>query len=361
MTNLAPTYSKLADLARETSSDGRRELLRTVTDTLLRDGAAHAIADHAALDELLAAVTSDLSTQVRAEIAKLIAGSLKPFARTARQFAMDHIDVAAPVLKHSRILTDTDLLDVIAEKSHDHALAVTGRRELTQTVSHGLAQHTDDRVLVALLENKDADIGHHTYEALAARAQNNAAMHAPFVRRQGVPLDLLNDLYLKVEAGLRREILHKYNCVSPEELDRAFERSRKRLSEAYGAVPEDFDAAQRRIDLIVRQGGLAPPLLIALLREGKKARTAFEIAFGRLADVNYEMIHGVVETRDLDAIALLCRGADFERAVFVTLALALDDSERRMSRAEEFGELYESVPVQAAQRALQFWKVRTKG
>jgi hypothetical protein len=31
-----------------------------------------------------------------------------------------------------------------------------------------------------------------------------------------------------------------------------------------------------------------------------------------------------------------------------------------IGKAEQFGQLYEQVPVAAAQRALRFWKVRSK-
>jgi uncharacterized protein (DUF2336 family) len=263
-----------------------------------------------------------------------------------------------PVLKHSQLLSECDLLDVIAEKSQDHMLAVTARRDLSQQISQRLVERGDDQVVVALLENKDADIGYDAYEVLAARAETNTAIHAPFVRRETVPLDLLNDLYLRVEAGLRREILHKYNCVSPEELNLAFERSRKRLARPYGVMPADFGAAQLRIDAISRQTKLAPPHLVTLLREGKEARTAFELAFSRLVDVEFELAHHIFDARDLDAVALLCRGSDFERAVFVALAIALDDPGHGLARADEFSKLYESVSVQSAQRALRFWKIR---
>jgi hypothetical protein len=32
-----------------------------------------------------------------------------------------------------------------------------------------------------------------------------------------------------------------------------------------------------------------------------------------------------------------------------------------LSKTEEYGKIYEQVPVAAAQRALRFWKVRAKG
>ena len=107
------------------------------------------------------------------------------------------------------------------------------------------------------------------------------------------------------------------------------------------------------------QRPLAPTTLAALLREGPGSRTTFLLAFAKLTDVEFEVVQKAVEVPDLDTLALLCRAAGFLRGVFVTLAVGLDKSGDGLSKAEEFGALYESVPVEAAQRALRFWKVQT--
>jgi uncharacterized protein (DUF2336 family) len=265
----APRFALLTDFANETSSEGRRELLRTVTDVLLHAKHDDTDTDLSAFDEILSAVASDYSKQVRIEIARLIAGSLAPFSHTARRFSLDEIEVAEPTLKQSRALTEADLIDVITRKSQNHLLAVTARSDISPNVSHALVEHGDDPVVVALLENKGARITDATYEAVGVRAHESSVLHAPFVGRQGVPPNLLNEIYLKVEPKLRQEILQKFEHLSTEELDAAFERSRNRLSETYLSVPDNYDAAQQRIDAVQRCDELAPPLLIALLREGK--------------------------------------------------------------------------------------------
>jgi uncharacterized protein (DUF2336 family) len=173
-----------------------------------------------------------------------------------------------------------------------------------------------------------------------------------------VPIPLLNDLYMSVEKSLREEILTKLGEVPAEEIERAFKKNRKALTKLYGDTPADMDAAMKRVDLLVRQGGLVPPVLVTLLREGSGARTAFKAAFARLVDVDFDLVQRAVDGGDLDTIALLCRGAGFDRALFVSLAIGLDGKDRALGGADEFGRLYQSVPVEAAQRAVRFWKVR---
>jgi uncharacterized protein (DUF2336 family) len=167
-------------------------------------------------------------------------------------------------------------------------------------------------------------------------------------------------MYLKVEADLRREIVKKFDSVSPDELDKAFQRSRHRLSKKRNdGLPEDYDVACRRVADMARAGQLQPVSLVGLLRQGPQARTTFMAAFAQLADVDFALVHRSVTSHDLDTLALLSRGAGFDRALYLTLAIALKNPEDRSGPGvEELGALYEKVPVQAAQRAIRFWKVR---
>jgi hypothetical protein len=57
---------------------------------------------------------------------------------------------------------------------------------------------------------------------------------------------------------------------------------------------------------------------------------------------------------------MLCRGAGFDRGLFVTICIMVAGQGGGLSKTEEYGAIYEQVPVAAAQRALRFWKVRAK-
>lgn len=352
-------FALLLDLAKEPSSDKRRELLRHITDMFLADPGGQSNASYSAFDEIAGAVVSDLTAEVRAELARSLAANALPLARTARHLAMDEIEIARPVIERSHALSETDLLDVVATKSQDHMIALTRRSGIGEKVSGALVTHGEDRVVASLLTNKSASIDRATYERVAERAQDSKILHAPFVRRQGVPLDLLNDLYLTVATELRQDILKQYENVSPKELDAALERSRNRVSKRYGALPEDFEIAQRKLRQLERGGDLKPPLLVRLMREGADSRTLLLLAWAKLTDADYQLMCRLIEGRDVDGLALLCRAAGFDRALFVTLSLVVA-GEEGMSKLEDFGTIYERVPAAAAQRAVRFWKLRAK-
>lgn len=167
----ADNFALLLDLAKETSSEKRRELLRQITDVFLAPPvSARTDRESALFDEIVGAVASDLETQVRVELSRKIARSRAPLGRTARRLAMDEIDVARPVIEESGALTESDILDVIQNKSQDHLLAVTKRPDIGEVVSSALVERGEDRVVVSLLENRTARIDRATFERVASRA-----------------------------------------------------------------------------------------------------------------------------------------------------------------------------------------------
>lgn len=359
MAGNANNFALLLDLAKEGSSEKRRELLRQITDVFLADPPERSDRESMLFDEIVGAVAADLETQVRIELARKVAVSNVPVQRTARRLAMDVIEVARPVIEHSKALTQDDLVDVINAKGQDHLMAVTKRPDIGENVSSALVARGEDRVIASLLENRTARLNRETYERVAERADANGVLHAPLVRNAHVPLDMLNNVYLRVETNLRREIMRKFHGVSPAELEAALETSRNHLSAAYGALPDDYQAAKEYVTALGKISPLQPPVLVRLLRESRQ--TAFLLAFAQLVDIDFDIGRRLLDSKDIDALAMLCRGAGFDRGLFVTLCITIMNDGGGLSKAEKYGQLYEQVPVAAAQRALRFWKVRAKG
>jgi len=278
-------FALLKDLPGRTSSEARRELLRQVTEGLSGRGGVPSAEDTAELDRVMASVASEFSVQVRAEISRLVAANAMHFAHAAERFALDEIEVAEPVLKHSDALSEDVLLKVVAEKSEAHMMAVTQRSSVSSRVSHALVERGGDEVVSSLLHNDGADITGKTYDMVMERADASPMLQAGLVRRKSVPLDLLNELYLRTETGLRQEIMARFGQVDPGELDKAFERSRLRLNSRYRQLPEDIAAARRNLATLEAKRPLVPADLVRLLREGTGTRTTFLLAFSKLADV----------------------------------------------------------------------------
>ena len=69
------------------------------------------------------------------------------------------------------------------------------------------------------------------------------------------------------------------------------------------------------------------------------------VALAELAGIDFHTARLILERRELDALAIVCKAADFDRSLFLTFAvLVLDRDADAMGRAKEYGELYAALP-----------------
>jgi uncharacterized protein (DUF2336 family) len=352
--------SKLSDLialAQEPSSEKRRVLLRELTDLFFANP-EHRAGEMALFDDVLTQLAGEMETAVRAELADRIAPSDEAPVKLVHSLAADEaIEVARPMLEGSRALTDDDLLAVARGRGQEHLKAISRRESVSAEVSEAIVERADDETLGVLISNDGATLSRQAHETVVDRASANPALHAAVVNRRQLPMDLLNDMYFVVEAQLRQKILERNAEVDPAELDAALAAGRNRLAANDGALPPDFEAAERDVRSLVARKALTPKALASMLRN--REYTRFMVALAELAGIDFHTARLILERRELDALAIVCKAADFERSLFLTFAvLVLDRDADAMGRAKEYGELYAALPKDAAQRTLRFWKMR---
>ncbi len=352
--------SKLNDLialAQEPSSEKRRVLLRELTDLFFANP-DHRAGEMALFDDVLTQLAGEMEAAVRAELADRLAPAAEAPVKLVHSLAADEaIEVARPILEGSRALTDEDLLAVARGRGQEHLKAISRRETLSAVVSEAIVERADDETLGVLIGNDGAMLSREAHEAVVDRAGVNPALHAVVVNRSSLPMDLLNEMYFVVEAQLRTKILERNAEVDPAELDAALAAGRNRLAASDGALPPDFDAAERDVRSLVARKALTPKALASMLRNRESTR--FMVALAELAGIDFHTARLILERRELDALAIVCKAADFERSLFLTFAvLVLDRDADAMGRAKEYGELYTALPKELAQRTLRFWKMR---
>lgn len=348
-------YAKLLEIARQTDSVRRRELLNEVTDLFLETGNRASPVETKLFGELMAKVAFELDQEVRLELSSRFEACGTAPRELAKALAHDVIEVAAPVLRTATALTDEDLIEVVRQRGHDHQMQVTRRPVVSEAVSDALVTHGNDTVVASLLQNEGARIADHTYEAVLDRAEVNPELHAPVVKRANVPPHVLNSMFLLVTGPMRDEILRRNASLSEEDVARAMERAQTRIGVRVGALPEDFETAQRQVLALKAKGALQPTLLPSLWRNGE--RTAFRLGLASLTGLDFAAVDRMVEQQDTDGLAMVCRANGFDRPLFVTIAVLLLGA-AGMKSAETLGRMYNDVPVEAAQRAMRFLRVR---
>ena len=352
----ASRLPELIALAGEESSEKRRLLLRELTNHFF--GAAEHNANETALyGAVLAKLSDEMETAVRAELAVRFAGAPNAPPSLIRRLADDELDVAEPVLRGSSVLTDEDLISVLRKRGQGHLRAASARTVVSEAVSDVIVERGDDDTLGALLRNDGARLSRAASETAVERAKANPALHAATVERQSLPADLLNEMYFAVEARLRQQILEQNARMDPDLLEAALAAGRTRVAAEDGALPADYAENLAYIDELHAAGQLTPQVLIRFLRTN--GRTPFLIALSKLSDVDFHTARGIVERKDLDALSVVCKAADMDRAIYLTYAVAVLGSEDNpMGKAAAYGRMYGELTREAALRTLRFWRMR---
>ncbi|EJL27582.1 hypothetical protein PMI01_03707 [Caulobacter sp. AP07] len=346
----------LIALADEPSSSRRRELLRGVTD-LFFAGENHGDVEMGLFDDVLGQLAGEMEEAVRIELAERLGATANAPPALTRALASDSIAVARPILQGAPQLSEADLLHVARTQGQDHLRAISQRPTVPAIVSDAIVERGDDTTLGVLLRNEGAVLSREAHEAAVDRAAANPELHEAVIDRQALPIDLLNEMYFVAEARLRDRIMERNAHVDPATLEAALKAGRNRVAARDGALPPDYDAAVAAVVAMKTRGAVTPQALVSMLRANKT--TQFLVALAELADVDFHTARKIIERREIDALAVVCRAADFDRALFLTFALLiLDPNDNAMGKAKSYGELYAALPRDAALRTLRFWRMR---
>jgi len=172
-------------LADDENEDVRAEL--AVKIARLMPGLSERESSHifALTIETLECLARDAAVRVRAilaeEIKSLDCIPHDTILRLARD--LDTV-VAAPILQYSPLLSDADLIEIIACGQVQQVLtAIAVRKPVSQPISDRLVQSLDVPAVAALLVNPDAKIRKETLDRIVDQAEEISAWHMPLALR----------------------------------------------------------------------------------------------------------------------------------------------------------------------------------
>lgn len=349
---------KLVQLAHETSSEKRRELLRDLTNLFIEEPAAREGGAGEDAGHILARLAADMEESVRAELAARFADADQAPKALVHQLARDAIAVARPLLERSLHLDQDALVAVAQEQGQEHLRAIAQRGDVGAALADAIVARGDDATLATLAGNAKAELSREAMEAMVERAENCAALHDPLVARPDLSPDLLNEMFAFVGERLRAEIIARNETLDPAQLDAALTAARARMARKAKAAPADFDDAVRFIQMKKLRRQLDGALLVSLLTERKL--THFTVGLADLSGLDYAAARRATENPAVDPLAIACRLAGLDVDDFVGVALLRPTrSARESADAEALGHLYAALPQDAVERVMRFWRVRT--
>ena len=290
-------------LCEDEDDDVRGELARKIArlmPDLSREEAVH-VRDIAI--ELLEKLARDQVPRVRAiladEIKHLYCVPKSVVDRLARD--IEQI-VAAPILEYSPLLSDADLVEIIAGAEAEHALRVIARRRpLSSEVSDVIVGSLDIPAVATLLANPRAAIRERTLEELVESAESIEELHAPLTLRSDLSLRTIRRLASFVGTVLLESLAARSGI---DEATSIFlnRRPRTRLKEGDGRKSAVTDAVQI-VSLAVDRGYLNGEFVEELAEGANKE--AVIVALATMAGVPQQTVRRIVDARSAKAIVAL--------------------------------------------------------
>ncbi|MBL6937560.1 MAG: DUF2336 domain-containing protein [Alphaproteobacteria bacterium] len=162
--------------------------------------------------ETLERLAKDQVTRVRAILAEEIKNSVDVPKFIVQTLARDvHTLVAAPILEYSPLLSDTDLLEIIATARAEEVLtAIARRKPLDAKVADAIVSSLEIPAIAALLANPDASIREKTLDELAAQAEKVQSWHEPIALRTDLSKRAIWRIASFVASSLIEQLVARY-------------------------------------------------------------------------------------------------------------------------------------------------------
>ena len=217
---IATDVSKLIDLARNRTAEGRSALVSAIGD-LIEDDRQFSAQEMALMNDILKKLINDVARPIRKALAEKLATPRARPPEVIEILANDEIDVSVAILQHSELLTDRALIDIIRKRTREHRLAIAMRKHVSNGVSDGAGgAPANPDVIKRLLENHGAEISQATLAYLVDQSTTVDEFQEPLLRRHDLSADLAKRMYVHVSAGLRNSSWRITTSTAPSSMRR---------------------------------------------------------------------------------------------------------------------------------------------
>lgn len=271
--------------------------------------------------ETLERLAEDHVPRVRAIIAEEIKLCANVPNRVVLRLARDvESIVSTPILEYSPLLSDADLMEIVAlARVSDSLAAVARRRNLSAAVCDAVIATLDIPATAALLANGTADITQQAMEALLSRAAEIEAWHEPLVGRPNLSARVVRRIAGFVSSALIERLIGRQGLDAETAAD--LKRRVRRTIETNGLDGPSPDSAEARVREACALGSLNDQF-VAAAAEGNERETV-TIALATLVDVPVSTAKRILESRSGRAIASLVWRAGLSMRVAMAIQTGL--------------------------------------
>lgn len=213
--------------------------------------------------------------------------------------------VAAPIIEYSPLLSDADLIEIIAcAQATEAVTAVARRKYLSTAVSDAVVSSLDVSAVAALLANPNAKVRKDTLDKIVDNAKAVEAWHMPLVMR----LDLSQRVIRRIAGFVGAALIERLSSrrgIDERTQKKLKHELRKRVETAKETEAEDpVLKAHAEVTLALTHGGLDEAFVEEAAEEGK--RETVIAALSALSKVPHGLVRRIVQSNSPKPVIALC-------------------------------------------------------
>lgn len=276
--------------------------------------------DRIAAEGALLMLLDDPSPLVRQAMSETFARSLDAPAAIVRALSADQPNVALPVLEHSPLLIDADLVDIVATGNDEVQCAIARRVALPASVCAAIAEVGCAAASLELIENPNAELAPFSWDRIVERHGHLAAIREAMLVLDDLPAATRAGLVAKLSQTLAQFVVAR-NWLSADRAERvtAEARDRSTLNIAARTRDEDMQGLVRHLRVT---GQLTAGLILRALLSSNL--DLFDAALAELADLPRSRVSALLHERGGNSLHALLRRAGLPEATFAAFQVALD-------------------------------------
>jgi uncharacterized protein (DUF2336 family) len=306
---------------RTASAGERAEATRALARAWLISDLSHD--DRVAAEGALLMLLDDASPLVRQAMAEVFARSADAPAAIVQALSIDQASVALPVLEHSPLLIDADLVDIVATGNGVMQCAIARRMNLPAAVCAAIAEVGTAAAALELIENPDAELAPFSWDRIVERHGHLAAIRESMLVLEDLPAATRLALVAKLSETLAQFVVAR-NWLSADRATRIAGEARDRctVNVAARSRGEDMRGLVRHLR---STGQLTAGLILRALLSGNIE--LFDHALVELSGLSQARVSALVYDRGGASLDALLTRAGLPESTFPAFRAALEASD----------------------------------
>jgi uncharacterized protein (DUF2336 family) len=276
--------------------------------------------DQAAAEGALLMLLDDPSPLVRQTMAQVFAHSSEAPAAIIQALATDQPSVALPILEHSPLLIDADLVDIVATGNSETQCAIARRSALPAPVCAAIAEVGSAAAALELIENPSAELPQFSWDRIVERHGHLAAIRESMLVLDDLPAATRAALVGKLSETLAQFVVAR-NWLSVDRADRVANEALERSTINIAARSRD-DELRGLVRHLRATSQLTAGLILRALLSGNLE--LFETALSELADMPLERVGSLLNDRGTASLHALLARAGIPESTHDAFRIALD-------------------------------------